>query len=151
MSENERLKLYLSENDNKNPIRSSDLSDFLDEANVPQRKLSLMYNARSQDVPLGTPFNIASYGLLLLIVSKMLNMVPDELFAFMGDCHIYDNQKEAILEQIKRKPKNLPKINFSNKINFSGTIDDFIKSCDISDIKLEGYDSHDKIYFPLSN
>jgi len=149
--ESERLKLYLLQTDNKIPIQSSGLSDFLDESNIPRRKLSLMYNARSQDVPLGTPFNIASYGLLLLITSKMVNMVPDELIASMGDSHIYGNQKEAVLEQIKREPKSLPKINFSDKINFMGTIDDFINSCDISDIKLEGYNSHDKIYFPLSN
>ena len=58
--------------------------DTLDARNIPKRAISLMYNARSQDVPLGTPFNIASYGLLLTILGKMVNMVPDELIANMG-------------------------------------------------------------------
>jgi thymidylate synthase len=68
----------------------------------PTRAISLMYNARSQDVPLGTPFNIASYALLLEIIAKMVNMVPDELITNMGDCHIYSNQIDGIKEQIGR-------------------------------------------------
>jgi thymidylate synthase len=70
--------------------------------NIPTRAVSLMYNARSQDLPLGTPFNIASYGLLLSIIAKIVNMVPDELIASMGDCHIYENQVEAAIEQLDR-------------------------------------------------
>jgi thymidylate synthase len=71
--------------------------------NVPTRAISLMYNARSQDVPLGTPFNISSYALLLEIIGKMVNMVPDELIANMGDCHIYLNQIDGVKEQIGRE------------------------------------------------
>jgi thymidylate synthase len=70
--------------------------------NIPKRAISLMYNARSQDVPLGTPFNIASYGLLLEIIAKMVNMIPDELITNMGDCHIYLNQIDGVKEQIGR-------------------------------------------------
>jgi thymidylate synthase len=74
-----------------------------DKQNVPRRAISLMYNARSQDVPLGTPFNISSYALLLEIIAKMVNMVPDELIANMGDCHIYLNQIDGVKEQIGRE------------------------------------------------
>jgi thymidylate synthase len=80
----------------------SEVNKECDESNIPTRAISLMYNARSQDVPLGTPFNIASYGLLLTILGKMVNMVPDELIANMGDCHIYLNQVEGVKEQIGR-------------------------------------------------
>ena len=73
-----------------------------DKWNVPKRAISLMYNCRSQDVPLGTPFNIASYGLLLTIIAKMVNMVPDELIGNLGDTHIYKNQIEGVKEQIGR-------------------------------------------------
>ncbi len=69
---------------------------------VPTRAISLMYNTRSQDVPLGTPFNIASYALLLEIIAKEVNMVPDELIGNLGDCHIYLNQIEGVKEQIGR-------------------------------------------------
>jgi thymidylate synthase len=119
--------------------------------NIPTRAISLMYNARSQDVPLGTPFNIASYALLLEILGKMVNMVPDELIANMGDCHIYKNQIDGVKEQLTKEPYPLPKLGVSNNINFDGTIDDFVNSCSKSDFKIEDYQSHPTIKIPLSN
>jgi thymidylate synthase len=74
-----------------------------DRNNVPTRAISLMWNQRSVDVPLGLPFNIASYGLLLEIIAKIVNMVPDELIGNLGDCHIYTNQIDGIKEQIGKK------------------------------------------------
>jgi thymidylate synthase len=71
--------------------------------NIPTRAISLMWNQRSCDFPLGIPFNIASYGLLLEIIAKEVNMVPDELIGNLGDCHIYLNQIEGCKEQIGRK------------------------------------------------
>jgi len=68
-----------------------------------KRAISLMWNQRSCDFPLGIPFNIASYGLLLEIIAKEVNMVPDELIGNLGDCHIYLNQIEGCKEQIGRK------------------------------------------------
>jgi len=69
---------------------------------VPTRTISLMWNQRSVDTPLGLPFNIASYGLLLEIIAKTVNMVPDELIGNLGDCHIYLNQIDGVKEQIGR-------------------------------------------------
>jgi len=57
----------------------------------------------SVDTGLGLPFNIASYGLLLEIIAKMVNMVPDELIGNLGDCHIYLNHIDGLKEQIGRK------------------------------------------------
>ena len=124
---------------------------LLDAFNIPKRAISLMYNARSQDVPLGTPFNIASYGLLLVIIAKMVNMVPDELITNMGDCHIYKNQIDGIKEQLTREPYLLPKLAISDDVNFTSTIDEFLNSCSISDFKIEDYKSHPTIKMPLSN
>jgi len=70
--------------------------------NLPTRAISLMWNQRSVDTPLGLPFNIASYGLLLEIIAKAVNMVPDELIGNLGDTHIYLNQIEGVKEQIGR-------------------------------------------------
>jgi thymidylate synthase len=69
----------------------------------PTRAISLMWNQRSVDTPLGLPFNIASYGLLLEIIAKTVNMVPDELIGNLGDCHIYLNQIDGVKEQIGRE------------------------------------------------
>jgi thymidylate synthase len=71
--------------------------------NTPTRAISLMWNQRSVDTFLGLPFNIASYGLLLEIIAKAVNMVPDELIGNLGDTHLYLNHIEQAKEQIGRK------------------------------------------------
>jgi thymidylate synthase len=70
--------------------------------NIPKRAISLMWNQRSVDTFLGLPFNIASYGLLLEILAKEVNMVPDELIGNLGDTHLYLNHIEQAKEQIGR-------------------------------------------------
>ena len=70
---------------------------------VPKRAISLMWNQRSVDTFLGLPFNIASYGLLLEIIAKAVNMVPDELIGNLGDVHLYSNHVEQAKEQIGRE------------------------------------------------
>jgi thymidylate synthase len=75
----------------------------LDVLNVPKRAISLMWNQRSVDTFLGLPFNIASYGLLLKIIAKEVNMVPDELIGNLGDTHLYLNHIEQAKEQIGRE------------------------------------------------
>ena len=69
---------------------------------TPKRSISLMWNQRSVDTFLGLPFNIASYGLLLEIIAKEVNMVPDELIGNLGDVHLYSNHIDAATEQIGR-------------------------------------------------
>jgi thymidylate synthase len=59
-----------------------------------------MWNQRSVDTFLGLPFNIASYGLLLEIIAKAVNMIPDELIGNLGDTHLYLNHIEQAKEQI---------------------------------------------------
>jgi thymidylate synthase len=70
--------------------------------NIPKRAISLMWNQRSVDTFLGLPFNIASYGLLLEIIAKEVNMIPDELIGNLGDVHLYSNHIEQAKEQIGR-------------------------------------------------
>jgi thymidylate synthase len=79
------------------------LKNDIDDANVPTRAISLMWNQRSVDTFLGLPFNIASYGLLLEIIAKVVNMVPDELIGNLGDTHLYSNHIEQAKEQIGRE------------------------------------------------
>jgi thymidylate synthase len=67
------------------------------------RALSLMWNQRSVDTFLGLPFNIASYGLLLTILAKEVDMIPDQLIGNLGDTHLYLNHIEQAKEQIGRE------------------------------------------------
>jgi thymidylate synthase len=74
-----------------------------DKAGIPTRAISLMWNQRSVDTFLGLPFNIASYGLLLEIIAKEVNMIPDELIGNLGDVHLYSNHLEQAKEQIGKE------------------------------------------------
>ena len=153
LSTQERVDIYYKSNYAKDtfPTNNNGWNNLCDGFNIPTRAISLMYNCRSQDVPLGTPFNISSYALLLEIIAKMVNMVPDELIANMGDCHIYLNQIDGVKEQLKREPYPLPKLVISNQVYFNGGIDEFLNSCLIFDFQIEGYQSHPTIKMPLSN
>jgi thymidylate synthase len=108
---------------------------------LPQRAISLMWNQRSCDIFLGIPFNIASYGLLLEIIAKEVNMIPDELIGNLGDVHLYSNHIEQAKEQIGREPFQLPKLTLEHS------------SLDPVELvyKLEDYQSHPTIKAPLSN
>jgi thymidylate synthase len=80
-----------------------------------QRYISLMWNQRSVDTFLGLPFNIASYGLLLEIIAKEVNMVPDELIGNLGDVHLYSNHIDQAKEQIGRTPYELPTVKITER------------------------------------
>jgi thymidylate synthase len=123
-------------------------------AGIPTRAISLMWNQRSVDTFLGLPFNIASYGLLLEIIAKEVNMIPDELIGNLGDTHLYLNHIEQAKEQISREPFELPtlKINSGNENWHLLELDEIINTFD-TDItfKVENYQSHPTIKAPLSN
>jgi thymidylate synthase len=126
-----------------------------------QRYISLMWNQRSVDTFLGLPFNIASYGLLLEIIAKEVNMVPDELIGNLGDVHLYKNHIEQAKEQMYRRPYDLPKVQITERNwyqhelvkehlgekTFSEKIMSYRPDC----FELVGYQSHEKIKAPLSN
>jgi thymidylate synthase len=135
---------------------------------VPKRAISLSWNQRSVDVFLGLPFNIASYGLLLEIIAKVVNMVPEHLVGHLGDTHLYNNHIEQAKEQISREPFELPTLNINTEfwqtesgecgvgpISTSGFIsglsDDNFCKCLLEDIQLTNYQSHPAIKAPLSS
>ena len=124
--------------------------DYLDDKNIPTRAISLMFNMRSSDVPLGLPFNIASYGLLLEIIAKEVNMVPDELIGNLGDCHIYLNQIDGVKEQIGREPFELPRLNIQSEIGIYDFFE-YLNVAEPSHFVIENYQSHPHIKIPLSN
>jgi thymidylate synthase len=117
------------------------LTSRINELNIPTRAISLMWNQRSVDTFLGLPFNIASYGLLLMMIADEVGMVPDELIGNLGDTHIYLNHIEQAKEQISREPMELPTVHVRDGIFCSS----------VNDVILENYNSHPSIKAPLSN
>jgi thymidylate synthase len=137
------------------------LDEVLDKYNIPTRAISLMWNQRSVDTFLGLPFNIASYALLLEIIAKEVNMLPDELIGNLGDVHLYSNHIEQAKEQIQRTSYDLPTIQITERNwyqhekvkehlgekTFSEKILSYRPEC----FELIGYESHPAIKAPLSN
>ena len=118
---------------------------------TPKRAISLLWNQRSVDVFLGLPFNIASYGLLLEMIAREVNMVPEHLIGHLGDTHLYSNHIEQAKEQIDREPKELPVLKMSSGHNFRAALAGKADEIDLNDFILIGYDPHPAIKAPLSN
>ena len=78
---------------------------------VNDEKLSLMWSQRSVDTFLGLPYNIASYGMLLLLLCQETGYEPGELIGNLGDTHLYSNHIEQAKLQLTREPYELPNIN----------------------------------------
>ena len=104
-------------------------------------RLSLMWNQRSVDTFLGLPFNIASYGMLLLLLCEETGYKPGDLIGNFGDTHLYSNHTEAAITQIARGSYPLPSIELSNVDILNGEFD----------YELIDYQSHPRIKAPLSN
>jgi thymidylate synthase len=162
LSLEERISLVKNNVMSFDELSKATYDEFFEKNNIPKRAISLLWNQRSVDTPLGLPFNIASYALLLEIVGKIVNMVPDQLIGNLGDTHIYSNQIEGVEEQLKRDSFDLPKLRINSEFwpTQSGEcgvgplvtdINVLLQNMKIEDFEIEGYQSHPTIKFPLSN
>jgi thymidylate synthase len=145
----ERFELFEKRTNGSRPYDNK----MLDDHNIPTRAISLMWNQRSVDSFLGLPFNIASYGLLLEIIAKEVNMVPDELIGSLGDVHLYLNHIEQAKEQIDRESFDLlPKLIINDEFwNPDSSIINQINYINPDDFIIDKYQSHPSIKAPLSN
>jgi len=160
LSHQERFTIH-----SKNPIAMQAALDnkplTMEETNTPTRAISLMWNQRSVDTFLGLPFNIASYGLLLMMIADEVGMVPDELIGNLGDVHLYSNHTEQAKEQINRDSYGLPSVNITERNwylhenvkekmgmkSFAEKLMGYRPDC----FELVNYQSHPTIKAPLSN
>jgi thymidylate synthase len=157
LSEDERYDLCAAQKSKMTAISEEDYIKY----NIPTRAISLMWNQRSVDTFLGLPFNIASYALLLEILAKEVNMMPEDLIGNLGDVHLYKNHIEQAKEQISREPYSLPTIQITERNWYQHekvkeqlgpkTFRDIILSYRPDCFELIGYESHPKIKAPLSN
>jgi len=111
---------------------------------VTNNKLNCGLYQRSGDTFLGVPFNIASYSMLLLMVSQVTGLKPGEFVHFLGDAHIYSNHFDQVKEQLKRKPRPFPNLKLNPKIK---NIDEFT----FEDFTLENYNPHPPIKAEIAN
>jgi thymidylate synthase len=117
---------------------------FVFQVTVINGKLNLLWNQRSVDVPLGLPFNIASYGLLLHLLAKEAGLQEGRLIGFLADTHIYVNQVDGIREQLTRDPERYPLPRLVTEPFAS------IWDWTAEHSRIEGYASYPKIDFPIA-
>jgi thymidylate synthase len=108
---------------------------------VNNNELSCQFYCRSQDLFLGTPFNIMSYALLTHIMAKATGLAAKELIYVAGDAHLYNNHFEQVKEQLSRKPYSFPTIQINKNISSIKDIENLL----YEDFKIEGYRSHSSI------
>ena len=109
---------------------------------VADGELSLINIQRSGDIPVGIPFNMGAYSILLLMLAQVADLRPGEFIHTILDAHIYLNQVELAKEQLKRVPKPPPKVSLDPNVK------DIFKF-DFKHFTLEGYDPYPPIRYPV--
>ena len=121
------------------------------EWDVTDGELNAWVHQRSCDVPLGLPFNVTQYAVLLSMLAQVTGLKPGTLDWSIKDAHIYVNQIEPIKEQLRRFDENgsLP----APTLWLNPEIKDFFafdNSADLKDIHLENYNHMGKLIFPIA-
>ncbi|MBQ8472358.1 MAG: thymidylate synthase [Bacilli bacterium] len=121
------------------------------EWDVTDGKINLWVHQRSCDVPLGLPFNITQYSVLLSLIAHVTGLKPGKLFWSIKDAHIYVNQVDGIKEQIRRGEEledlEAPELWINPEIK---DFYDFDNSRELKDIKILNYKHHGKIEFKIT-
>jgi len=107
--------------------------------------LTLIVNIRSNDMPIGNPFNVAQYGLLAHMYAKCIGYPAGELVVMIGDGHCYSDQKEGVLEQID-KPIN----NLAPTLTIKDRGQQYLTDFKYSDFKVHNYFPEESIRMPLT-
>jgi thymidylate synthase len=110
---------------------------------VADGRLSCMLMARSQDFLLGTPFNIASYALLVHMIAQQCDLDVGEFVWVGGDVHLYNNHLEQARLQLAREPRPLPKLVIHRR---PASIFDYR----FEDFEIVGYAPHAAIKAPIA-
>lgn len=101
-------------------------------------KLSCSMYQRAQDLPIGAPFNVASYSFLTHLIAKHCGLEAYEFINFVGNCHIYEEHIEPIKEILTREPYPFPTLSIKQ-------IRDNINDYKVEDFEIHNYKCHDVI------
>lgn len=115
--------------------------------NVTGEKLNLMVTVRSNDVPLGMPFNVSQYAVLAYCLAQVTGLKPGQMTYVINNAHIYENQVDGIKEQFTKESYSAPTLWLNPEIK------DFFKfdnSKDLKDIRLDNYQNAGTIKMPVT-
>lgn len=114
--------------------------------NPAKREISLCLYIRSNDVGLGTPFNLTEGAALLALVGRLTGYTPRWFTYFIGDAHIYENQLEMLQEQLRREPYPSPRLEIDARVpDYAQTgryEPEWLERVEPSDFKLVDYRHH---------
>lgn len=114
--------------------------------NPSKQEISLCLYVRSNDLGLGTPFNLTEGAALLHLVGRLTGYKPRWFSYFIGDAHIYETHVEMLKEQLTRQPFPAPSLRLDDRIpNFAVTKSyepEWLERVEPSDFSLEGYQHH---------
>ncbi len=119
-------------------------------------RLNIMVHSRSNDAPLGLPFNITQYAVLCHLIAQSVGLKPGKMTYTISDAHIYENQIDGIKEQIRRRDEKMAKDGAlfpAPKLWINPEIKDFFafdNSKTLKDIRLENYEHQGKIAMPVT-
>ena len=123
-------------------------------ANKAKQEISLCLYIRSNDVGLGTPFNLTEGAALLHLVGRLTGYQPRWFTYFIGDAHIYENHADMLHEQLKREPLPSPRLLLSSRIPDyakTGTYEpEWLEKIEPGDFVLEGYQHHAQLTAPMA-
>ncbi|MFZ4284788.1 thymidylate synthase [Variovorax sp. HJSM1_2] len=122
--------------------------------NKAKGEISLCLYIRSNDVGLGTPFNLTEGGALLHLVARLTGYKPRWFTYFIGDAHIYENHVDMLQEQLKREPFAAPQLVLNSRIpSYAETgvyAPEWLEKVEPSDFALEGYQHHAPLTAPMA-
>jgi len=122
--------------------------------NPATKELSMCLYVRSNDLGLGTPFNLAEGAALMHLVGRLTGYTPRWFTYFIGDAHIYENHMDMVQEQLKREPFPLPQLVISDRVpSFAQTgkyEPEWLEKIEPSDFTLKGYQHHAPITAPMA-
>lgn len=122
--------------------------------NVTTKEISLCLYIRSNDLGLGTPFNLAEGAALLHLVGRLTGYKPKWFTYFIGDAHIYENHLDMLNEQLQREPYPAPKLKLSDRIPdyaVTGKYEpEWLDNIEPSDFSLEDYQHHAPLTAPMA-
>lgn len=122
--------------------------------NATTKEISLCLYIRSNDLGLGTPFNLAEAAALLHVVGRLTGYKPKWFTYFIGDAHIYENHLDMLNEQMTREPYAAPKLVLSDRIPdyaVTGKYEpEWLEKLEPGDFSLENYEHHAPISAPMA-
>ncbi|MDM0045541.1 thymidylate synthase [Variovorax dokdonensis] len=122
--------------------------------NASKREISLCLYVRSNDIGLGTPFNLTEGAALLHLVGRLTGYTPRWFTYFIGDAHIYENHVDMLQEQLKRTPLPAPQLQLSDRIPdyaVTGRYEpEWLEKVEPSDFSLVGYEHHPPLTAPMA-